>query len=151
VKIDIASMAHSLEARSPFLDHELMEWAAALPGDLKLRGAEKKILLRDALRGWIPNEVLDGPKRGFALPMVGDWFRGELRGYIAEVLTDPAATSRGYFRPERIEALVRTHLDSSEDNSHELWGLMMFELWHREFVDGPQPALQAPEGASTAG
>ena len=135
VKIDIASMAYSLEARSPFLDHELMEFAASLPGEMKLRGSEKKVVLRDALRGWIPDQILDAPKRGFALPMVGEWFRGELRGYITEVLTDPGAQARGYFDPGAVRGLLDTHMSGAADNSFELWTLMMFEVWHREVVD----------------
>ena len=97
VKVDIASMAYSLEARSPLLDHRLMEFAAGLPGSLKLHGDEKKVVMRDALRGWIPDRILDGPKRGFGMPMIGRWFRGDLRSYIRDVLTDPVAVGRGYF------------------------------------------------------
>lgn len=138
VKIDIASMAYSLEARSPFLDHELMEFAASLPGEMKLRGSEKKVVLRDALRGWIPDQILDGPKRGFALPMAGEWFRGELRDYITEVLTDPAARARGYFEPAAVDALLASHM-SGDENSFELWTLMMFEVWQREVVDAATP------------
>jgi asparagine synthase (glutamine-hydrolysing) len=140
-KMDIASMAHSLEARSPFLDHELMEFAASLPGALKLRGAERKVVLRRALRGWIPDQILDGPKRGFALPMVGGWFRDQLRDYIVEMLTDSRALSRGYFRQPVLRGLLDRHLSGREDNGRQLWALMMFEAWHREFVDSPSPAL----------
>jgi asparagine synthase (glutamine-hydrolysing) len=141
VKMDIASMAHSLEARSPFLDHELMEFAASLPTAMKLRGAQKKVILREALRGWIPDPILGGPKRGFALPMVGDWFRGELREYIIELLTDSRTLSRGYFRQPAVRGLLDRHLSGREDNGRRLWSLMMFEDWHREFVDTPSPAL----------
>src|SRR5688500_17525642 len=135
VKIDIASMAYSLEARSPFLDHELMEYAAALPASLKLRGSEKKAVLRDALRGWIPDPILDGPKRGFELPMAGEWFRGELRPMLTELLTDPRAEARGYFRPERVRNLLDEHLSGRADHTFPLWTLMMFELWQQEFAD----------------
>jgi asparagine synthase (glutamine-hydrolysing) len=140
VKADIATMASSLEGRSPFLDHELMEFAAALPGDLKLRGTEKKVVLRDALRGWIPDRILDGPKFGFGLPMVGDWFRGDLRGYISEVLTDPGTLKRGYFREDRMRAFLDDHLEGTREYGMQLWGLMMLELWHREVVDAPSSA-----------
>jgi asparagine synthase (glutamine-hydrolysing) len=137
VKADIATMASSLEGRSPLLDHQLMEFAAALPGNLKLRGTEKKVVLRDALRGWIPDRILDGPKRGFGLPMVGDWFRGELRDYISELLTDPTTLNRGYFREDRLRSMLARHLDGTEEHGMRLWGLMMLELWHRELVDAP--------------
>jgi asparagine synthase (glutamine-hydrolysing) len=141
VKMDIATMAHSLEARSPFLDRELIEFAASLPGERKLNGRGRKTILRDALRGWIPDRILDGPKRGFGLPMAGDWFRGELRDQTAELLTDSRAASRGYFRQPAVRTLLDRHHSGREDNSSKLWTLMMFELWHREFVDDPSPAL----------
>jgi asparagine synthase (glutamine-hydrolysing) len=135
VKVDVASMAYSLEARSPLLDHELMEFAASIPGGMKLQGSEKKVVLRNALRGWIPDQILDGPKRGFALPMVGQWFRGELRDYMAEVLTDPSTLARGYFNEPYVRGLIDRHLDGSEDNHMQLWSLIMLEVWHRELVD----------------
>jgi asparagine synthase (glutamine-hydrolysing) len=137
VKADIASMAHSLEARSPLLDHELMEFAASIPARSKLHGSERKVVFRDSLRGWIPDQVLDGPKRGFALPMVGDWFRGELREYITEVLTDPITLGRGYFREEYVRRMLSRHLEGSAQYDGRLWTLMMLELWHREIVDPP--------------
>ena len=138
-KIDIATMAHSLEGRSPLLDHELMEYAASLPPELKLRGREKKVALRGALRGWVPDEILDAPKKGFRLP-VADWFRGELRVYARDVLLDPAATARGYFREPYVRELLDRHASGVEDNSLGIWNLLNFELWHRELVDRPQSA-----------
>ena len=94
VKMDIATMASSLEARSPLLDHELMEFAASLPANCKVRGRETKVALRGALRGWIPDEVLDAPKRGFRLPL-GDWFRGELRESRARCAPRPTGARPG--------------------------------------------------------
>jgi asparagine synthase (glutamine-hydrolysing) len=141
VKMDIATMAYSLEARSPFLDRELVEFVASLPGERKLHGHERKAILRDALRGWIPDQILDGPKRGFGMPMAAQWFRGELREQTTELLTDSRAASRGYFRPDTMHGLLDRHLAGREENSAKLWTLMMFELWHREFVDDPAPAL----------
>jgi asparagine synthase (glutamine-hydrolysing) len=140
VKADIATMAHSLEGRSPFLDHELMEFAAALPPELKLRGMERKVLLRRALRAWLPDEILDRPKMGFGVPL-GAWFRGELAGYVTDVLLDPAATRRGYFDPAQVRDLIDRHVTGAEDASSRLWTLLMHEWWHREFVD--QPAYAA--------
>jgi asparagine synthase (glutamine-hydrolysing) len=137
-KIDIATMAHALEARSPLLDHELMEFAASLPADLKVRGGQKKWILREALRGWLPHEVLDRPKQGFSVP-VGEWFRGELRDQVHEVLLDPGSLSRGYFRAEAVRSLLHRHGTGAADESKRLWSLYMLELWHREFVD-PVPA-----------
>jgi asparagine synthase (glutamine-hydrolysing) len=137
VKMDIATMAHSLEARSPFLDPELMELAASLPAYLKIKGTEKKVALRDALRGWIPDSILDRPKVGFAVP-IADWFRGELRGYVTDVLCDPATRERGYFRAGVVESILDRHIAGNEDTSPRIWALLMFELWHREFID-PEP------------
>ena len=91
--------------------------------------------MRDALRGWIPDTILDGPKRGFGLPMVGRWFRGELRGYITDALTDPGTLARGYFNESSVRELIDRHMDGSRDNSMQLWALLMFQVWHREVVD----------------
>jgi asparagine synthase (glutamine-hydrolysing) len=133
-KIDIATMAHSLEARSPLLDHELMEFAASIPATLKVRGKEKKWILREALRPWLPTEVLDRPKQGFS-PPIAQWFRHDLRETAREVLLDPASLSRGYFRPEMVRGLLDRHAAGTSDESKRLWALFMLELWHREFVD----------------
>jgi asparagine synthase (glutamine-hydrolysing) len=143
VKADIATMAHSLEGRSPFLDHELMEFAASVPPELKLHGMERKVLLRRALRAWLPDAVLDRPKMGFGVPL-GAWFRGELRGYVEDVLLDPAATGRGYFDPAGVRALIDRHVAGVEDTSARLWTLLMHEWWHREFVDQPAPVAMEP-------
>jgi asparagine synthase (glutamine-hydrolysing) len=134
VKMDIATMASSLEARSPFLDHELMEFAASLPASLKVRGREKKVVLRGALRGWVPDEILDAPKRGFRLPLA-EWFRGELHGYAHDVLLDRRAIGRGYFREPYVRELLDRHADGVQDNAQGIWTLLMFELWHQQFVD----------------
>jgi asparagine synthase (glutamine-hydrolysing) len=136
-KMDIATMASSLEARSPLLDHELMEFAASLPADMKVRGRETKVVLRSALRGWVPDEILEAPKRGFRLPL-GDWFRGDLRGFARDVLLDARATGRGYFEQSYVRELLGRHADGVQDHSQGIWSLLMFELWHREFVDAPQ-------------
>jgi asparagine synthase (glutamine-hydrolysing) len=134
-KMDIATMAYGLEARSPLLDHELMELAASIPADLKMRGRQKKALLRDALRGWLPDELLDRPKQGFSVPGAA-WFRGDLRDYAREVLLDPGARARGYFRDGEVSALLDRHAASRADESPRIWALLMLELWHREFIDG---------------
>ncbi len=133
-KIDIATMAFSLEARSPLLDPQFLSLAASLPAEAKVRGQEKKVALRDALRAWLPGEILDRPKQGFEVP-VSDWFRGELQGQVADVLLDPATIRRGYFREAYVRRLFDRHVQCLEDNSKGLWTLLMFELWHQEFVD----------------
>jgi asparagine synthase (glutamine-hydrolysing) len=137
-KVDIATMACSLEGRSPLLDHEFMEFAASLPASMKVRGGEKKVALRKAMRGWIPDEVLDAPKRGFRPPL-SDWFRGELQGFAREILLDSGTLERGYFSPPAVTSLLDRHVRGVEDNSQGIWTLLIFELWHRQFVDGAPP------------
>lgn len=134
VKMDIATMAHSLEARSPLLDPEVMELAASLPSHLKVRGIEKKVALRDALSPWLPRPLLDRPKMGFGVPL-GHWFRHELREHAYDVLLDQRTLGRGYFRRAYIERMLASHMSGQEDNSPRIWSLLMSELWHRAFVD----------------
>jgi asparagine synthase (glutamine-hydrolysing) len=145
VKMDIATMASSLEGRSPLLDHELMEFAASLPPELKIRGTEKKVALRGALRGWVPDQILDAPKRGFCVPLA-DWLRGELREYATDVLLDPRTTARGYFRESYVRDMLDRHVRRVEDRSAGIWTLLMFELWHRELADRP-PGATVPTGS----
>ena len=126
-KIDIATMAYSLEARSPLLDHEFMELAASIPADRKARGARRKISLKNALRGWIPDAVLDGRKQGFELP-VASWLRTDLAPFMREVLLDPAA-ERGWIRPDEVARLIDQHVDGSANHGRKLWSLLALELW----------------------
>jgi len=137
VKVDITTMANSLEARSPFLDHQLMEWAAGLPTDLKLRSGTTKYLLKKAVAEWLPPELIDRPKMGFGVPLAA-WLRTELRELSWDVLTDWTARSRGFFRPEEIVRLLREHA-GGHDHSSRIWALIQFELWHRRFVDDTLP------------
>jgi asparagine synthase (glutamine-hydrolysing) len=134
VKMDIASMAHSLEVRSPMLDHLFMETVARLPAGLKLdRGTTKKVF-KDALRAWLPDHILDRPKHGFGVPM-GDWLRGELRTLPTDVLLDPRAVSRGLFRPDGVQQLIDDHAVGRFDNSKKLWSLIQLEIWFQTYVD----------------
>ena len=135
-KVDIATMAYSLEGRSPFLDHELMEFAATLPADMKMRGTEGKLILKKALRGRVPDEILDRPKMGFGVPLV-HWFREELRDLPAERLLDRSALERGYFRRGAIETLIQEHREGTADHSWRLWALLALDSWHREVADVP--------------
>jgi asparagine synthase (glutamine-hydrolysing) len=134
-KVDIASMSYSLEARSPLLDHELVEFAASMPVSEKIRGREKKVVFRRALRGWVPDEILDAPKRGFQPPLA-EWLRGDLGAFARDVLLDPVARERGHFRTDRVASLIDRHARGIEDHSQGIWTLMLYELWHRELVDG---------------
>jgi len=134
VKVDIASMANSLEVRAPFLDRQLVEYAMRLPTRLKIRGGRGKWLLRRAFADVLPAETAARGKQGFGLP-IGAWLRTSLRTLLDDVVLSPTALGRGYLAPEAVRALVREHL-RGVDNSHRLWSLVMLELWHREYVDG---------------
>ena len=134
VKVDIASMAVSLEARSPFLDHHVIEFAAGLPENLKLRGLTTKYLLKRILKKLLPAENLDRKKMGFGVP-VGHWFRKEMQGFLREVLFSESATNRGLFKPTTVKQMVEQHTDGRYDFSHQLWSLLMLELWYKRFID----------------
>jgi asparagine synthase (glutamine-hydrolysing) len=138
-KVDIASMAHGLEARSPFLDHDFMEFAAGLPFDLKLRGRETKHLLKRAARPLLPSEIIDRPKKGFSVPL-NHWFRNELKDMAYDLLLDRRAVERGHFRPAMVERLLNEHVQGIRDWSEQLWNLLMLESWYRTFIDD-RPAL----------
>jgi asparagine synthase (glutamine-hydrolysing) len=135
VKVDIASMAHSLEARSPFLDHEFMEFAATIPSDLKVRGRTKKYILKRALSGLLPEEILHRPKMGFGVP-IDHWLRHELKDLAYDSLLSPRAIDRGYFRQESVRRLLDEHVQRKANWHYLLWTLLVLELWHRTYVDG---------------
>jgi asparagine synthase (glutamine-hydrolysing) len=142
VKMDVMTMANSLEARSPFLDHHLVEFAARLPSRFKLRRFTTKYLLRSCLEGIVPRENLWREKRGFAVP-IGRWFRDELREFLCDHLLGSRLAARGLMRSESVRQLVEAHVARRADYTHHLWVLLMLELWHREFVDAPAPAALA--------
>jgi asparagine synthase (glutamine-hydrolysing) len=142
-KIDRATMAHSLEARSPFLDHVLMEYVATLPPRFKLDGIQKKRVLKASLRGLIPDAVLDRPKMGFCAP-IAMWFREELREITYDILLTPRATQRGYFRPQIVAKLLDAHCRGEANYAEYLWDLLILELWHRTFIDGEVPVVSVP-------
>lgn len=133
-KVDIASMAHSLECRAPFLDHKLVEFIGTIPTDLKLRGLDGKYLLKQAFSDMLPAPILKRKKMGFGVP-IAEWFRGELKDYLRDVLLDPDTLQRGYFQPEAIRTLVTEHINHRHDHGYRLWSLLMFELWHRRFLN----------------
>ena len=152
VKADIASMAHSLEVRSPLLDHEFMEMAARLPADMKLRGSDSKAILKDAIRDtWVPGSVFDRPKRGFTMP-IGPWLRGPLKPLAEEILLDEATAARGLFRREGVRGLIDEHATGAADNANAIWSLMQLELWFRTYIDrrpaGPETVGVAAAGAA---
>lgn len=134
-KVDIASMAVSLEGRSPFLDHELLELTAKIPFSLKLKGwNNKKYILKEALRGLVPDEVMFRPKMGFGIP-IHNWFRHELKQYAHDILLSEKALSRNIFRKEAIEKLLREHCSTHVDYGYHIWALITLELWFQEYFD----------------
>lgn len=139
VKMDIASMAHSLEVRSPLLDHVVVEFAALLPVELKLRGSIQKYLLRRLMAREFPVHLLHRKKMGFAVPL-DRWFRGELRDMTADILLDARARQRGYFKPETVSRLLDEHVRGIARHHTKLWALLTLELWHRTFIDQPCPS-----------
>jgi asparagine synthase (glutamine-hydrolysing) len=142
VKVDIASMAHSLEARSPFLDHKVMEFAASLPADLKLKGMETKHLLKQTLSDIVPQEILQRKKMGFGVPL-DVWFRNDLKEMAYDVLLDQKSIERGYFRKEYVSRMLDDHVSKKYDHSYRIWALLFLELWHRMFIDGTlSPPIQ---------
>lgn len=133
VKVDIASMASSLEVRCPFLDHRLIEFAARLPEHFKLRNGTGKLVLKRALAGLVPDALLHRKKMGFGIPL-GPWFRGELRDLLRDTLLSTHARQRPFFDPVAIEALIDAH-QRGEEHGPRLWALLMLELWCREVLD----------------
>jgi asparagine synthase (glutamine-hydrolysing) len=131
VKMDIATMANSLEARSPFLDHRVLEFCARLPSRFKVRGTTLKYLLKRAARDLLPPAIRKRRKVGFGVP-VGRWMRLELRPLVEDTLLSPRARQRGYFRPAAVRQMVQAHLDG-HDHAGPVWALLWLELWHREF------------------
>lgn len=132
VKVDIASMANSLEARSPFLDHHLMEFAASLPASYKVRGLVKKYILKKAIKGLIPRENIYRRKMGFGVP-VGDWLRSDMKDFLHETLLSKKSLGRGYFNPETITRIAEEHVEGRADWTYKLWALLMLELWHESY------------------
>jgi asparagine synthase (glutamine-hydrolysing) len=135
-KSDIASMAHSLELRSPLLDRRVVELGLSLPEALKQEGRQGKIALRRAFAAELPAEIATRGKSGFGLPLA-EWFRGDLQPLVRELLLDERARARGWFRPEAVERLLSEHAAGRADNGHRLWTLTMLELWQRTHVDAP--------------
>ncbi|MBI4627384.1 MAG: asparagine synthetase B, partial [Candidatus Rokubacteria bacterium] len=130
VKVDRMSMAHGLEVRAPYLDHRLVELVARLPGSAKLPRPAAKPLLRSMLNGRIPHGAWDRPKHGFTAP-IGSWLRTGLRGYVEEVLFSPSSLGAQLFDKKRLRRLWQEHLAGRKNSHHELWMLLMLEVWHR--------------------
>jgi len=134
VKMDIATMANSLEARLPFLDYKFMELAARIPSHLKLKGSMTKFILKKTFPDLLPPAILKRKKMGFGVP-VSRWFRNELKGYVYEILLDSKALNRGYFRERGIRHLLDEHIALRYDHSAKIWALLILEIWFRVFMD----------------
>jgi asparagine synthase (glutamine-hydrolysing) len=134
VKVDIATMANSLEARSPFLDHKVIEFAASLPGSMKMHGYQTKSLLKKVAAGVVPREVVYRRKMGFGVP-IGKWFRTEMKDFLMEILLSERSLTRGIIRPEVIRRYVTEHTAAERDHSFQLWAFLMLELWFQRFID----------------
>lgn len=134
VKMDIACMANSLEGRSPFLDYRLMEFAASIPSELKVKNNISKYILRKSFRDILPLEIAKRAKMGFALPL-GYWLRSELKNFVEGELLSEKCLKRGYFNPAAIKGLLKEHFAAKKDLTHQLWALLMLELWHQKFID----------------
>ena len=144
-KVDKMSMAASVEARVPFLDHALVEWTAALPAHIKVEGRTGKRLLRDAMRSVLPRQTHERRKQGFIVP-TDEWMRGSLRDFVGDVLLGRQMRERGWFNASLIERLVEAQW-AGESNGQALWSLLCLELWARTFLDHPWPAA-APASIS---
>src|SRR5919204_641262 len=143
VKTDRASMAHSLEARVPYLDAMVTNLAFALPRRHRVRGLRKKVLLRKAVAPLLPERIVRGKKRGFSIPAAA-WLRGELEPFARDTLNADTLHRQGFFRPEAVRALIDRHVEGKEDLSRQLWGLLAFTLWHERHVEREPGPLREP-------
>jgi asparagine synthase (glutamine-hydrolysing) len=153
MKQDQMSMAASIESRVPFLDHRLVEFAAGLPTRMKLRGFRTKWILREAVRGILPPEILTRKKMGFPVPF-GVWMQGAWGDVARDVLLDPRSRQRGIIEPAAVERLIAAHASAEVEGADALWSLLNLELWDRTHIDGdgvqtlPGKPLRIPSGAA---
>ena len=127
-------MASSLEARSPLLDHKLIEYVTRIPSRMKLKGSETKAIFKQAVRDIVPHEILYREKQGFGVP-INEWINLQLKQRITADLSERRSLERGYFDPRYVQLLLNEHSRGRRDHSHALWTLWMLELWHRRYID----------------
>jgi asparagine synthase (glutamine-hydrolysing) len=144
-KVDRMSMAHSIEAREPLLDHKLVEFAATIPPEMKMKGITTKYIFKRAMEGILPKEILYRPKRGFAVPL-SKWFRGQLGPFVRDLLLSQKSIERGIFRKSYIERLIELN-DRGRSMDLPLWTLITFELWCRRFIDESAFSRSLPAAA----
>lgn len=147
VKVDIASMAHGLEARSPFLDHILMEWAARIPPNQKIRNGETKSILKRAMEPYLPHAVLYRPKMGFGVP-IDHWFKADMKDFAYDILLSKAACERGLIKQRFIRTMLDEHCAGTRFHHARLWALLMLELWFQTWIDPSDPPLTVTEKGS---
>jgi asparagine synthase (glutamine-hydrolysing) len=145
-KVDRMSMAVSLEARAPLLDHKLIEFVTTVPSTLKLAGLETKHLLKKAVADLVPAEILHRPKQGFGVP-IQEWINQQLRSRIRDTLSDARTRQRGYVDSHYVDVLLDEHERGRRDHSMSLWALVMLELWQRQFLDAPAGSRKESEEA----
>jgi asparagine synthase (glutamine-hydrolysing) len=143
MKQDQMSMATSVESRVPFLDHKLVEYTCSLPERLKLRGGTTKYILREAMKGILPEQILSRPKMGFPVPIAA-WFRGAHASVIDEYVLSQRAIGRGIFNSEYVRQIVQRHRSGAENHEERLWALVNFEIWQRQFFDGEAMSKHEP-------
>jgi len=143
-KVDIASMAYSLECRSPFLDHNVVELAAQMPMELKMDKRQQKKILIDTFSDYLPPRLQSRPKMGFGVP-INVWFRNELKPLLYDVLLSPRCLDRGIFAQQEMERLINEHLCEKWDHAYRLWNLLCLELWQRVYLDGDSAPTSYPD------
>jgi asparagine synthase (glutamine-hydrolysing) len=139
VKVDTASMANSLEVRVTFLDYRIIELALSMPGNLKILGSQRKIVLKKAFERLLPPSILTRRKEGFSIPLK-NWLRKELRPAMLDVLSADEIRAGGLFQPEAVERLVQQHLSGTQNHAHRLWCLMVFQLWTKKYLKRVSPS-----------
>jgi asparagine synthase (glutamine-hydrolysing) len=133
VKVDIATMANSLELRSPLLDVNVIEWGVSLPRKYKIKGFETKHILKDVARSLVPANLIDRPKMGFGIPRA-EWLRAEMKELVMDTVTDTTASQRGWLDPVQVKKVLEIHM-SGQDKDNLIWPMLMLELWARTWLD----------------
>jgi asparagine synthase (glutamine-hydrolysing) len=127
-------MVHSVEVRPPFLDHRLAEFAATLPGSMKIRGGRVKHVLKEAVKDLLPADLLSRPKEGFIMP-INEWLLGKLKSYVLATLAPKRLMRHGLFRPAAIQGVLDEHYSGVANRGNQIWNLLMFQLWWERYVE----------------
>jgi asparagine synthase (glutamine-hydrolysing) len=143
---DRMSMLHSLEVRVPLVDHELLEYMATVPPELKIRGMEKKHILRKAAERWLGPETLNREKRGFSIPLAF-WLREQLNGYVREQLAPERVARMGYLNPAEVSRILEEHFAARANHENKIWALLNLALWHELYLEGGRKAATRPQAA----